>query len=58
MKQAPTIWAAAVAAAAPATPKGPTRMRSSRMFRTLVATTTRRGVRESPQPMTHSLVRS
>ena len=46
------------AAAAPATPKGPTRTRSSTMFITLVATMTLSGVLESPQPMTHSLLRS
>ena len=58
MYTAPAICAAAVAPAAPATPKGPTRARSSKMFITLVATTARSGVLESPQPMTHCFVRS
>lgn len=58
MNRHPATWERAVAAAAPATPKGPTQARSSRTFSTEVASTAYRGVFELPQAITSCLDRS
>ena len=58
MNRHPATWERAVAAAVPATPKGPTQARSSRMFSTDVPSTAYRGVFELPQPITSCLDRS